>query len=218
MATKTKTKPGWLTAAKDALVGATPPDWDARERKLEEAEAYAEREYQQAARDVELSVDGRDRLKRSREALQTARDALADFRAGRDAWDAEQRQRSAADRAEEIARQDKASRAKFAKLAALAKDGEAQLAAYVEWFERFRAQAAVCRDEFGANERLRQDMAFIDVIEPTTRQIAKAAAALGLDGNRLPPGSNVLAATTSDPREWPSLGDHFGDLAKVVLA
>ncbi len=87
----------------------------------------------------------------------------------------------------------------------------------MKWFAEGAAVFAECRDEFGFNERLRQDMQHYSIVEPIGREIAKQAVALTGPNKPLPPGANVFAVSTSDPSDWPTIAEHFAELASGVL-
>jgi hypothetical protein len=216
MPTATKTKPSFLAGLKAAITA--PPDYDQKIAAAERALASAQEERDRAALEADLSLPGGpERLIRWNETVSSARTALDNLRAAQRAWQAQERERTASTRAAEVAKEDKASRAAFARQAAWAAEGQEVIAAYVKWFAEGAAVYAACRDEFGFNERLRQDMQHYSIVEPIGREITKQAVALTGPNKALPPGANELAAITSDPREWPTLAEHFADLARGVL-
>jgi hypothetical protein len=218
MPTATKTKPGFLAGLKAAITANAPPDYERKIANAEHALASAQEERDRAALEADLSLPGGpERLLRCHEDVKAASTALDNLRAAQRAWEAQERERAASARAADVAKQDKVSRAAFARQAAWAVEGEAVIAAYVKWFAEGAAVFTDCRDEFGVNERLRQDMQHYGIIEPITREIAKQAVALNGPTKALPPGANVLAATTGDPSAWPTIGEHFADLANAVL-
>jgi hypothetical protein len=218
MPTATKTKPSFLAGLKAAITANAPPDYDGKIAAAEHALTSAQEERDRAALEADLSLPGGpERLIRWNETVSSARTALDNLRAAQRAWQAQERERTASAHAAEVAKQDKASRAAFARQAAWAAEGQEVIAAYVKWFTEGAAVYSACQDEFGFNERLRQDMRPYGLVEPIGREIAKQAVAMLGPNKALPPGANVLAATTSDPREWPTIAEHFADLAKGVL-
>lgn len=218
MPTATKAKPGFLAGLKANITGKTPPDYQRKIADAEQALANAQTERDRAALEADLSLPGGpERLIRWNEAVQAASAGLENVRAAQRAWQAQERERAANVHAAEVAKQDKASRAAFARQAAWAAEGQEVIAAYVKWYAEGAVVHAACQNEFGLNERVRQDMQHYGIVEPIGREIAKQAVAVLGPSRALPPGANVLAATTSDPRDWPTIGEHFADLAKGVL-
>jgi hypothetical protein len=180
-----------------------------------QAVADAEREYRAAALDA-LATDqdadhsdaaAHDALGRARQEVTRLEAVLIEVEA-RNTADAN---KTAIDGA---AAQDKASRAVFAAQAKLAKEGEAIIAAYAQWWAKLLAGDMKCREQFAINPRLRRDLAHaISAPLAVSREISRVAVA----GSLLPPGADQRGPTLSDRTKWAPMGHAFADIAGAVL-
>ena len=189
-----------------------PPDWGQRLAAADEAIAVAEREHGSAALAAELEAPGAAaRLVAAVQALQAARTRKTDLTAARAAWEAQESSREAKVRAADAEKEDKAALAAFDAQAAFAREGEAVIAAYVRWWAKMMAAGDDCRARAAANPRVRRDLAQQNLEALVKKEISRVATT-----TPFPPGADLLNVTLSDKREWPSLGDTFGDLAASV--
>jgi len=171
----------------------------------------AVRRHEKAAYDFEGQVPGAgDRLAQAIEDRQEADAAIARVEAAlrvQERLDGEARARA---QAAAEAKQDKATRAEFDKLALIAGEVEEQAAAYAKGYERLLAQHRVCLDALTVNEGARQDLGYFSLFDAVGRELARITDA------RVP-GANVLARQSSNPDEWPSLRQAFADLAAAIF-
>jgi hypothetical protein len=219
MATATKSKPGFLAGLKAAITAPAQPDWAAKEAAAERIFDDAVQAHRHAAYNSQVELPGaHEALMHAGQVLQEARGNLETVRAARVEGERLEGERLASVRAAEDAKQDKTSRAAFSRQADWAARGQEVIATYVQWFAEGATIFRDCQDQFGLNERVRQDMQHYSLVEPIGREIAKQAVALTGPNKPMPPGANVLAVTTSDPSDWPTIGEHFAVLAKGVIA
>lgn len=207
------TRKSFLSSLKGMAGGDQPPDWGRRYATADDAIAAAKEEHGNAALAVEQQIPGAAaRLMSAAQALQAARARKDDLNAAQVAWNAQEAARQAKARTADAERQDKAARAAFDAQAALAREGEALIAAYVAWWGRMRDAEAACRTQAAANPRVRQDLA---QAAPLADLVKKEIARVGTT-TPLPPGGDNLAAALSDRREWQSLGEVFAVLAATA--
>jgi hypothetical protein len=207
------TKRSFLSSLKAAADAALSPDWGHRLAAADEAVTAAEGEHRSAALAAVQEVPGAAaRLVGAVQALQAARAKKTDLTAAQVAWNAQEAEREGKVRAADAEKQDKAARAAFDAQAALARQGEVIIAAYVQWWGQMREAEAACHAQAAANPRVRQDLAHANHLEVVVRkEISRVATT-----TPLPPGSDHMAVTLSDKREWQPLGDVFTDLAATV--
>ncbi len=206
------TKRNFLSGFKAVLTGTEPPAWGRRLAVADEAVAAAEREHGSAALAVEQQVPGAAaRLVDAVQALQAARARKNDLTAAQATWNAQEADRRGKLAAAEAEKQDKAARAAFDTQAAIAREGEAIIAAYAKWWERMMVANDDCRAQATTNPRVRQDLDNQNLEVLVKREISRVATT-----TTLPPGSDRMAPMLSDKREWPSLADTFEALAATA--
>lgn len=202
-----------LARLSGSLKGMSPDELSSRRNAAEAALAEAERLHGKAALAAEQELPGSaQQLVAAVETLQLARDKVRDVLAAQIESEALQAEQRRAERAAQIEKQDKASRAVFAASAKLAREGEAIIADFANWYATASEAEAACRREFAANPRLRSDLAHVNLADLVGREITRVAVA-----GHLPPGPNVMGATLGNPQDWPSLGSIFAGRAEAVL-
>jgi hypothetical protein len=219
MTTRTKAKPkGWLTTAKEALIGTPHLDWAALQASADQALDDAKEHHARCAYNAQVELPGSsEALIRANEALQAAQAKLVTVKAAREEYERQQAQQRRDARAAEIAKQDKAALAAFKVLADKAAEGEAKIKAFVLWWDELEEADRAARQHFDVNERLRNDLRYHSLPDLVSKDMGRIAAVTLDPATPYPPGVNHLAVQASDPREWPTLADYFADLAKAVL-
>lgn len=185
--------------------------------ELEGKAALLQRQHGQLVLDVRRDLPGSaEKLGMAVDELRATQDALKDAKAALEASEAQDEAQQAERSAQAAARQDKDSQAAFDRLADVARRHQDNLLASTATFKELQDAQSACRALFVENPRLRDDGMLIGLTYNIVREITRQAVAAGLPPQQMPPGADPMTLTT-DPSAWPTLAQHYADLAKSIF-